>query len=171
MQLTRQSHIAIGILVACARASDRYMHTDEAAIGTGATRSHAAKVAHLLLRAGFVRSARGRKGGIRLARPADAISLGAILRRTQPEFIDASAGRAGKGGSGALDAVIAAGWSGFVQLMDGFSIADLVEERSPQRRACLDCRMMPTVDPTMRSDTRLPAPNERPDAHVHPSHR
>lgn len=130
MQLTRQSRIAVAILVACARASDRYVHTDAAAAGTGASKDHAAKVAHLLLRSGFIKSARGRNGGIRLARPAHAISLGSVLRQTQPEFAVASAETEEDAGD-ALAAVLAAGWAGFVQLMDAFTIADLAAGRAP----------------------------------------
>ena len=39
-----------------------------------------------LLAAGWLTSARGRKGGIRLARPADQISLGAVIRHTEADF-------------------------------------------------------------------------------------
>lgn len=128
MQLTRQSRIAIAILAACGGAADGYLHTDSAAAGTGASKDHAAKVAHLLLRSGFLKSARGRHGGIRLSRPAQMISLGAVLRHTQPEFADIS-GKGDQMSNNALDAVVAAGWAGFVQLMDEFTIADLLAGR------------------------------------------
>jgi Rrf2 family protein len=164
MQLTRQSQIAVGILAACARAPNRYVHTYEAADGTGASREHAAKIGHVLRRAGFVTAARGRHGGIKLAQPAEAISLGAVLRHTQPALCNAS--RPGeRSEEGVADAVLAriveAGWMDFVLLMDRFSIADLVAQRAPQRIACSDCRLM-------NPRTLL---NESPDAHALVPHR
>jgi Rrf2 family protein len=141
MQLTRQSEIAVAMLVSCARTDGEYVHTHDAAAGTGASKEHAAKVAHLLLRAGLVLSARGRNGGIRLARPAERITVGAVLRSTQPEFAGAEP-RENAGSAATLSSIVEAGWRGFVDLMDGFSIADLAAERAPRRTACSDCRLM-----------------------------
>jgi Rrf2 family protein len=141
MQLTRQSEIAIAMLVSCARADGNYVHTHHAAADTGASKEHAAKIAHLLLRSGLVLSARGRNGGIRLALPAERISVGAVLRSTQPEFVG-PAPRETRGTAAALSSIVEVGWRGFVDLMDGFSIADLVAERAPRRTACSDCRLM-----------------------------
>ena len=135
MHLTRQSQIAVAVLLACARAQGRYVHTYEASAGTGASRLYAAKIGHLLVRHRLAVSSRGRNGGIRLARPANEISLGAVLRLTQPEL----AGTPGHGALGAgavtLASVIEAGWSGFVHLMDSFTIADLAAE-SAAKLAC-----------------------------------
>jgi Rrf2 family protein len=143
MQLTRQSQIAVGILAACARAPNRYVHTHEASHGTGASREHAAKIAHVLRRAGFVIAARGRHGGIKLAQPAATISLGAVLRHTEPELCNNAQPRERSEGETAtnLARIVAAGWTDFVLLMDRFSIADLVAQRAPQRVACRDCHL------------------------------
>jgi Rrf2 family nitric oxide-sensitive transcriptional repressor len=162
MQLTRQSQIAVGILAACARAPNRYVHTHEASGGTGASKEHAAKIAHLLRRAGFVVAARGRHGGIKLARPAEAISLGAVLRHTEPELCN-SARRdepvEEEIANAALAKIVEAGWTGFVELMDRFSIADLVAQRAPQRTACSDCHLLNSPR------------NESLDAHALVAHR
>lgn len=152
MQLTRQSEIAIGMLVSCAREPGRYLHTNQAAVGTGASKEYAAKVAHLLLRAGFVVSARGRNGGIRLVQSAERVSVGAVLRAMQPELCLVSR-RGGQengretgqeNGMATLTSIFEAGWRGFVDLMDGFSIADLLAERAPPWAACNDCRLKQT---------------------------
>ena len=44
------------------------------------------KVAHRLALANLVKPSRGRNGGLKLARPADTISLGDVLRATEPDF-------------------------------------------------------------------------------------
>lgn len=141
MLLTRQAQIAVAILVACARQDGRYVQTYEAAADTGASREHAAKVAHLLRNSGFVTSARGRFGGIKLARPASTISLGSVLRHMQPKLTPSS-NRLCSPALTTLDTVVETGWMSFVALMDRFSIADLAAGRSPQRAACGDCRLL-----------------------------
>jgi Rrf2 family nitric oxide-sensitive transcriptional repressor len=44
------------------------------------------KVANQLTRAGFLKSVRGRSGGLALARQPDHIRLGDVLRITEPDF-------------------------------------------------------------------------------------
>ncbi len=44
---------------------------------------HVAKAAQFLTREGFVKATRGRSGGMRLAKPADEISVGKVLRESE----------------------------------------------------------------------------------------
>ena len=44
------------------------------------------KVVHQLGVAGDVVTVRGRHGGLRLARPASAINIGEVVRRTEPDM-------------------------------------------------------------------------------------
>ncbi|WP_272002347.1 RrF2 family transcriptional regulator [Roseovarius sp. ZX-A-9] len=71
----------------------RLAGTPEAAFSTGQiadefeiSRHHLAKVVQDLGRGGFVGSQRGRNGGIRLARPAHAITLGEVVRHLEKRF-------------------------------------------------------------------------------------
>jgi len=141
MLLTRQSQIAISILVACARSPNRYVNTHEAAAGAGASKEHAAKIAHLLRRTGFVKSARGRKGGIGLAGPSRCISIGEVLCHTQPEMAKIDRQNHHGESNDVLASVIKAGWSNFVSLMNRFTLADLVADRPLQGLACDDCSL------------------------------
>jgi len=50
------------------------------------SRTHLMKVAYQLGVAGYVETVRGRSGGLRLAKPAAAIGLGEIVRRTEPDM-------------------------------------------------------------------------------------
>lgn len=86
MRLTRQSEIAVGILVACARSQAARRPIRDLALVTGTTPDHAAQIVALLGREGFLTSARGRGGGLSLARPAGAISLLDVLCLMQPEI-------------------------------------------------------------------------------------
>ena len=50
------------------------------------SRNHLVKVVHNLGLVGFVETTRGKNGGIRLARDAEGISIGDVVRKTEPDL-------------------------------------------------------------------------------------
>lgn len=156
MRLTREAEIAIGLLAACARAEGGWIRTRTAASAIGTTYSHAAKVVHMLTAAGFLATARGRRGGLGLARPADAIPLAAVLRHVQPDLLaradDGTRGRPAP--LARLDALVGTARAAFGALMQHVTVADLVAEAEARRPACLDCRHIHAIPHprTERSD-------------------
>lgn len=129
IRLNRQSEIAIGILVACARSPMRKITTLQAAEVSATSKDHAAQVVNLLVHEGFLRTERGRGGGIALAVPATEILLGDVLRRVQPDLVRHS-GRDDLSGHNAtipaFAAIVGAAEATFLTFMDRYSIADLV---------------------------------------------
>ncbi|MBT9371218.1 Rrf2 family transcriptional regulator [Rhizobium sp. CSW-27] len=160
MRLTRQCEIAFAILATCAGSPTRVMTTLQVAKASVTTKDHAAQVVSLLAREGFLRTERGRGGGITLALPAADILLGDVLRRVQPDLVQ----RAGQGdifGHGvthhvtpAFAIILFAAEAAFLTFMDRFSVADLVGEAAIQRFACLDCRLL---DPVLRKRNEVAA--------------
>ena len=86
MRLTNFSDYALRILMLAAAHDDRLITIEETAEVYGISRSHLMKVANQLSRSGFLRSVRGRFGGLTLARHPEQINLGEVLRATEPDF-------------------------------------------------------------------------------------
>ncbi len=86
MRLTNFSDYALRILMLAAAHDDRLITIEETAEVYGISRAHLMKVANQLSRSGFLRSVRGRFGGLTLARHPEQINLGEVLRATEPDF-------------------------------------------------------------------------------------
>ena len=84
MQLNLRTDYALRMLMALA-ATDRTLSIDWIAQRYAISRNHLAKVAQDLAAAGFVDTQRGRGGGLRLARPAADINVGAVVRSLEKE--------------------------------------------------------------------------------------
>ena len=86
MQLTKFSDYALRVLMYAHAAGDRRVTIEEIAASYRISRAHLMKVVNALTRAGYLTAVRGRSGGLRLARPADEIRLGEVVRSTEPDF-------------------------------------------------------------------------------------
>lgn len=87
MRLTGFTDFGLRALMRLAGAPDRSFTTDEIATEFELSRHHLIKVVQRLAEAGYVYTQRGAGGGFRLARPAEAITLGQVVRdleRDQP---------------------------------------------------------------------------------------
>lgn len=83
MRLTMFTDFALRALMRLAGEPDRLFTTDEIAVEFAISRNHLTKVVGDLAGAGFVVTQRGSRGGMRLARPARAITLGEVVRRLE----------------------------------------------------------------------------------------
>ena len=86
MHITTRSLLAVKTLLTCAADPDRLFRKHEIAEMIGASENHLAQVVHQLARKGFLATQRERSGGLRLARPADEITLGEVLRRFEADL-------------------------------------------------------------------------------------
>lgn len=86
MQLTKFSDYALRVLMYAHAAGDRLVTIEEMAGSYRISRAHLMKVVNALTRAGYLTAVRGRSGGLRLARPAEKIRIGDVVRTTEPDF-------------------------------------------------------------------------------------
>ncbi|NPD15909.1 Rrf2 family transcriptional regulator [Xinfangfangia sp. D13-10-4-6] len=81
MHLTMRTSLAMKTLMFCAANPDRIVRRAEIARACNASENHLAQVIYLLAQQGFLKTIRGRSGGLTLARaPAD-ISVGEVFRK------------------------------------------------------------------------------------------
>lgn len=86
MRLTSYSNFSLRMLMVAAMRAPRLSTVHEVADAFGISRAHLVKCVHQLGQWGYLVNVRGNRGGFRLARPAEAITLGEIVRRTEDGF-------------------------------------------------------------------------------------
>ena len=86
MRLTLQTDYALRILMALGQDSERVISVDELSKQFQVSKNHLMKTAQALVAAGFVATTRGRTGGLRLAKPAEGINIGAVVEAIEPDF-------------------------------------------------------------------------------------
>ena len=86
MRLTVYSDYSLRLLMYLAVRPERLSTIKEIAEAYKISANHLMKVVHQLGIAGYVETIRGRKGGMRLGRPAAEIGLGEVIRYTEPDM-------------------------------------------------------------------------------------
>jgi len=86
MRLTKFSDYALRVLLLAASRPGRNVTIEETAALFDISAAHLKKVVRLLSSEGLLQATRGKSGGYQLARPAEEIGLGKVLRLTEPDF-------------------------------------------------------------------------------------
>ena len=132
MRLTRLTDYSFRVLIYLAASDGRQATIRDIASQYRVSRNHLMKVANLLARHGFVRAARGRGGGLTLARPASEIRLGDVLRKLEDDFAVvecmAGPGRCVIEPGCTLKAMLVRAVNAFLEVMDEATLADLVRQ-------------------------------------------
>jgi Rrf2 family nitric oxide-sensitive transcriptional repressor len=136
MRLTLHSDYALRLLIQLALSDARPAPIAEVARAHRISHNHLVKVAATLVRAGLVESVRGRSGGLRLARPAQSITVGQVLRLTEDSLEPARCADCVWTTGCTLQLVLEEGMQAMFAVFDGRSIADLAG-RGDRLRALL----------------------------------
>lgn len=83
MQLLYSTDLALRILMRLSAEPDRHVNTETLARELAVSRNHLQKVVQSLAEAGYLKTIRGVKGGVMLAKPATEIRVGDVVRRQE----------------------------------------------------------------------------------------
>lgn len=86
MQLTIFTDYGLRSLMYVAAHPSRRCSVREIAEHYGISRNHLVKVVHRLSQLGYISSSKGKGGGITLARPAEQLQLGDLVRELEPNM-------------------------------------------------------------------------------------
>jgi Rrf2 family nitric oxide-sensitive transcriptional repressor len=134
MQLTTHTDYSLRLMIYLAILPEEETGTvQSAAKHYGISANHLAKVAQTLVQLGYIRSLRGRGGGLKLAKPTGEIKLGKVVRETENLQLLECFGKdstcpivpACK-----LKQVLAEAQNAFLEVLDGYSLHDLVINKS-----------------------------------------
>jgi len=138
MRLTRQTNYAIRILMYCAANEGRLSRIPDIAQAYSLSDLFLFKILQPLVEAGLVQTVRGRSGGVRLAKPAEDITLFDVVRVTEENFAMAECFENdgaecplidGCGLNEALRKALGA----FFEVLASYTIRDLVDARPNMR--------------------------------------
>lgn len=138
MNLTLHSDYSLRILLYLAEHRDRQVSTREISDAYGISRNHLVRVVQTLDSHGFVKASAGRTGGVTLARDPAKINIGAVLRQTESNFrivecFDMEQNTCRILPVCALRGVLQDALESFFNVLDGYSLADLVRMKGSQR--------------------------------------
>ena len=136
MKITTFTDYSLRVLIYLATAPEGRGTIAEVSQAYGVSEHHLVKVVHLLGRAGFLATPRGRGGGLSLAVPADRIRVGDVVRATEGEeppvdCEDKVRGTCAIAGACRLAGVLDQAMAAFRAVLDRYTLEDLV--RGPQR--------------------------------------
>ena len=147
MRLTRQTNYAVRILMYCAANEGRLSRIPEIANAYKVSELFLFKILQPLVEHGLVETVRGRNGGVRLARPAEQITLFDVVRVTEEIFemgecFENDAPECPLIDSGGLNAALREALNAFFELLARHTIADLATTRKDVR-ALLGIDLLP----------------------------
>ena len=131
MQLTRFTDFSFRVLIYLGRNPERLATIDEIAAAYRISRNHLMKVVHRLGASGYIQTVRGKGGGMRLARPAERISIGDVARDTEDnmdivECFSSDFRECALLPSCVLKSALVEARKNFLATLDGYRLSDLL---------------------------------------------
>ena len=138
MRLNKSTSHAIRILIECAREEGQLVKVADLSARLAITLQNVFKIVHLLNRARLLAAARGRNGGIYLARPAETIRIGDIIRAMEitDMELEGPIGMAnGPSSEADVNKVLDNALGAFISVLDQHTIADMARGQAAKRQA------------------------------------
>jgi Rrf2 family nitric oxide-sensitive transcriptional repressor len=134
MRLTSYTDFSLRVLIYLALNPDRRPTIAEIAERYAISKAHLMKVVHQLGVAGYVETLRGKHGGLRLARPLDGVTIGEVVRCTEPDLhivacFDAAAPACAIAPVCRLKGKLNEARAAFLKVLDDCTLAEVVGNR------------------------------------------
>ena len=134
MQLTRFTDYALRTLLYLGTHPGEVVPASAISEAFGISPDHLAKAAKWLTQHGYVRGARGAGGGLTLARDLGSVTVGELVRATEPhagvlECFDAEVDFCKLAPACRLKGALAEATRAFYAVLDGYTLADLLQNR------------------------------------------
>ena len=147
MRLTHHADYALRVLIHLGLMGDRQCSIHDVAMAYGISEAHLMKVVHRLAQTGFVATRRGRGGGLRLARPAEQIAVGAVVRAAEEDLAlvecFAEGGGCAIAGPCRLQPILSEALDAFFAVLDRYTLDDLLWPHGLALRARLGIEERP----------------------------
>lgn len=134
MRLTAFTDYSLRVLMYLAADPDRRATVAEICAAYDVKANHLTKVVHHLAKRGWVVTVRGKGGGLTLAKPAEQICIGEVVRDTEgqalpAECFSAEASRCAIVGQCRLKGVLGEAVEAFHAVLDRYTLADITANR------------------------------------------
>lgn len=153
MKLTSYTDYSLRLLMYVAVNNDRLVSIREVADVFEISRNHLMKIVHDLGKGGYLKTVRGKNGGFRLARPAEDIRLGTLIRYTEDDLDIVECFEDKDPNCKIIDNCMLSGildmaLKSFFEVLDGHNLKDLTEN------LCfpLFLQIKPEIKPEKQSD-------------------
>lgn len=165
MRLTIKTNIAMRTLMCCAVNPGAALRKADIAATCNASENHLAQVISLLGNAGFLKTLRGRNGGVTLGRPAEEINVGEVFRTLEQsvpflECFDAERNACPIAGCCRLKMALANALNAFYDSLDVLTLADLVTD---------NCQLEAVLSMPEAFTATCRTPNASPDHRAQPT--
>lgn len=135
MQLTRFTDYSLRVLIYLGGQSNNLVTIREIAEKHGISENHLMKIVHRLAMRGYIETVRGKGGGMRLARQAEMINLGDVVRDTEESVDIAECFEAGNSScillpTCVLKSILVEARRSFFATLDRYKLSDLIKTPS-----------------------------------------
>lgn len=133
MQLTRFTDYSLRTLMFLALHPDRLCTAGEVAEFYGISQNHVVKLVHNLSQLGYIKSVRGKGGGIRLVKAPDQINLGELIMKLEPNLVlvecfDPDTNTCRIAGSCGLKDILKESLVAFTRTLSRYTLADTLRQ-------------------------------------------
>lgn len=136
MQITSYTDYALRVLLYLAMSPNRQANITEIADFFNISRNHLVKVVHQLGGKGFIKTTRGKGGGLSLQQPPEMISIGEVVRSMEKHFnwvecFDPVQQRCRLLPGCGLKHLLARAGNAYLQVLDAATLADVLLNTEP----------------------------------------